>query len=308
VKIAICVATWRRPVMLSQLLESLGALEVDPEVASGLFVVVVDNDAAGSAAPVVESARRRLPWPLHWAVEPVRNISLARNRAVRMALAEGAEWVAFIDDDEVAPPRWLDGLVRAQREHRADVVAGPVVPRYPPGTPAWVVQGGFFQRPRQAAGARVRVAETSNALVSARLLADTSGPFDPAFGRAGGGDSHFFIRARRAGATMVWADAPVAETVPPSRAEAGWILRRAFRVGNCGTFAERGAVPLAAWLPRRTAAALARVVLGAGLLVPAALGGRAAVMRTLWQICCGAGSLAGIVGFRYVEYERPHGE
>ena len=89
---------------------------------------------------------------------------------------------------------------------------------------------------------------------------------------------------------------------------AGWILRRAFRVGNCGTFAERGTVPLAAWLPRRTAVAVARVVFGAAFLVPAALRGRAAVVRRLWQICWGAGSFAGILGFRYVEYQRRHGE
>jgi hypothetical protein len=308
VKIAICVATWRRPVMLSQLLQSLATLEVGPEVSAELFVVVVDNDPAGSAAPVIEAARRLLPWPLVSAAEPVRNISLARNRAVRVALSRGAEWVAFIDDDELAPPRWLAELVRVQREHRADVVAGPVEPRFPPGTPEWVVRGGFFAPPRQASGARVPVAQTGNSLVSARLLAGPGGPFDPAFGRAGGGDSRFFISARRAGAALVWADSPVAETVPPSRARVGWILRRAFRVGNCGTFAERGTVPLAAWLPRRTALALARVVVGTGVLIPAALRGRAAVVRVLWQICCGAGSLAGILGFRYVEYERAHGE
>jgi glycosyltransferase involved in cell wall biosynthesis len=307
-KIAICVATCRRPVMLSQLLRSLAALQVDPDIAAELFVVIVDNDAAASAGPVVEAARRFLPWPLLSAVEPVRNISLARNLGVRLALAAGAEWVAFIDDDELATPGWIAELVRVQREHGADVVAGPVEPRFSPDIPEWVVRGGFFARPRQAPGTPARVAETSNSLVSARLLAAIEGPFDPAFGLAGGGDSHFFLRARRGGATIVWADAPVAETIPRSRARAGWILRRAFRVGNCGAFAERGAAPVAAWLPRRAALSVARVVAGAGLLIPAALRGRAAAVRMLWRICLGAGALAALAGFRYVEYEGLHGE
>ena len=50
-----------------------------------------------------------------YAVEPERNIALARNRA--LSLARG-EKLAFIDDDEMASPFWLSTLLAAEKRYR----------------------------------------------------------------------------------------------------------------------------------------------------------------------------------------------
>lgn len=306
--VAIAITTYRRPRGLAALLRSLRAQELAPGLAAQVRVVVVDNDAAGSARALVESVAAESPWPTEYAVEPERNISRARNRGVHAALAAGATHVAFVDDDEEAAPGWLAELLRVCVDYRADVVWGRVVPTLPEGAPRWIADGGFFDRGRMPTGTPVPVAETANALVSAGVLRRLEGPFDPAFGITGGGDSHFFLRAAASGVRMVWADdAVVTEPVPPNRATARWILRRAFRVGNGGVFIERSTRPTARWLPARVAKATGRVVLGAALLVAAPVRGRAAAVAALRSVASGIGALSGLLGYRYVAYRQVDG-
>lgn len=302
-RVAICINTYRRPRLLEELLRSIAAMHVPDAVE--ITVIVVDNDSSESASTVIE--RAALVWPTLYELEPIRNISLARNRAVQRALAEGADFIAFIDDDETASPRWLAELLRVQAETAAEVVTGPVIGRPAADAPAWARHGGFFTRQRAVgSGTAVPGAETANALV-ARAVAQTFA-FDPAFGLAGGGDSHFFLRARQAGARIVWAaGAIVEESVPPSRANLRWLLRRAFREGNCGAFVERGVLPLRAWMPRRLAVAVARCALGAAMLLIAPLRGRVATIRALRQLALALGSIAGTFGYRYAEYRSVHG-
>jgi succinoglycan biosynthesis protein ExoM len=294
--VAICVATYRRPAQLAALCEALARLERGPET---LLLAVADDDAEGSARAVVNAARARLPFPVVYEVEPERNISLARNRSIRIALKLGAEWLAFIDDDEVPHPDWLAALLRVQRMTGADVVTGPVIARPPDGTPRWL-RGAFSRDHAVPSGTAVPLAETANALVSRAVVehvaAATGAPFEPEFGLSGGGDTRFFLRARLAGARMVWAaEAVVVEEVPPSRARLGWLLRRSFRVGNAGAFVERGVLPALRWMPRRLAASFFHLVVAAGLLA-------VAPVRALRYAAQAAGSIAGMLGIRYSEY------
>lgn len=87
-------------------------------------VLVVDNLPDGRARAVVERHRAEFRWPLHFVEEPERGIAQARNRAVTEAMALGAEWIAFIDDDDLPRPDWLWWLVRRQQETGASVVFG----------------------------------------------------------------------------------------------------------------------------------------------------------------------------------------
>ena len=79
--ISLCIATYRRPDRLAALLDDLVAQHELPH-----DVVVVDNDASGSAREVVER-RRTLgaPFPIRYDIQPEKNISLTRNRSVALA-------------------------------------------------------------------------------------------------------------------------------------------------------------------------------------------------------------------------------
>ncbi|HEX8272072.1 MAG TPA: glycosyltransferase [Longimicrobiaceae bacterium] len=308
VRVAVCVATLQRPLLLGALLDSLAGLVFRKSPGVEPFIVVVDNDPQQTAREVVDAARDRLPFPVVYDVEPNRGIPHARNCGVRSALSRGAEFVAFIDDDEVASPDWLDELLDVQRRSGADVVSGPSLPRFAPGVEPWVVEGGFFTYPRYATGESIPIAATNNALVAAHLFRGTEEPFDPAFGLSGMDDSHFFMRVKMGGARLVWADeARVEEFIPASRARVGWIVKRAFRIGNGYVFCVRALTPPHRWVIPRVAGALARIGYGTLSLPFAAVRGRASLVSALRTISNGAGSLVALAGKRYQEYTVIHG-
>src|SRR5208282_2362401 len=119
--VSLCIATYRRPDRLEALLEDLTRQTRPPNE-----LVVVDNDAAASARAVVERrVSLRAPFPIRYDIQPLKNISLTRNRTVELATGQ---WVAFIDDDERAPTTWLERLMDAATRYEADGVLGPVDP------------------------------------------------------------------------------------------------------------------------------------------------------------------------------------
>jgi succinoglycan biosynthesis protein ExoM len=306
-RVLVCIPTFRRPAMLADLLASLQEQRFD-EARLAVEIVVVDNDAGQSAEPVVAEVRDRLGWPVHYRLEPERNIAMARNRAVHTALARGAQLLAFVDDDERVPEHWLATLVEGLERLGADAVCGPVAARLDPATPRWLREAGFFGLPAATTGAPVAYPNMSNLLARAELFAGQHEPFDPRFGLLGGSDARLFAGWRLRGVrTLAVREATVEETIPPSRARPGWLLRRAFRVGNTALLVEKS-------LPRgqrrvlyRLGRSSLRLALGAVVLAPTLLLGRAAVLRALWNLCFGAGSWAAAAGYRYQEYRHVHG-
>lgn len=242
-----------------------------------------------------------LPWPVVYDLEPKRGTSHARNRAVQLALQSGADLVAFIDDDEVASPLWLDELIQVQRRYEADVVCGPVLPHYDQGVPRWVIDGRFFERPRHKTGEALPVASGGNVLVTRSFLADAGGPFDHRFGlpHAMGEDTHLFMRIRRAGGRIVWADdAVVTESVPPTRATARWLLHRAYSAGKSFAQCERSLGVSPRQAAQRGVRALGRVARGCLLLAASVPLGRASTVKALRDVWQGTGVLIGLLGGR----------
>jgi GT2 family glycosyltransferase len=305
--VSVCVVTYRRPVELAALLRSLGMLTFSESRRPRVEVVVVDNDPLGSAGVVCETVGREIRWPVRYLEEPKPGIAPARNRAV--AAAEGhADFIAFIDDDEVAEPSWLDELLHVQATYDADVVGGPVLPRYAPDLPEWARRSGLFERRRLPTGTGITHAATGNVLVRTTLFRELRRTFDERLALAGGEDTHFFLDAALRGYRLVWADEALAhELVPKSKSTARWILRRAFRVGITFSFCERDLNPSARTLALRVAKGVGRIAHGLLLLPPALLSGRGASLKAMRRICAGAGNLAGAVGIRYQEHRRMNG-
>ena len=133
-------------------------------------VIVVDNDPTCSAKVFCEQLQSQFKWSLKYFSEPQRGISYVRNKAVAAA-SNAADFILFIDDDEVPEPAWLDQLLIAQAAYSADVVAGPSLPFFPlTDTPAWVITGKFFELPRFNTGHLLQYTGTNNVLVRAQIL------------------------------------------------------------------------------------------------------------------------------------------
>lgn len=310
-RVAVCITTYKRPEGLGRLLAGLNGLTFEGEVPPSLVVVVVDNDAARTAASVCEEAREWLVWPLEYHVESRRGISQARNKAVACAVALGAEFVAFVDDDEVPEPLWLDELLSVQRKYSADVVGGPVLPYFYEPVPEWVVKGKFFEqpfeRPRYPTGHLLELTAAGNVLVRTGVFDEMGAHFDEELGLTGGEDTLFFARAYEAGYKLIWADGAVAhEWTPASRANARWLLRRAYRLGNSRSVYENQANAGPGARMVRIAKGCGRVVQGLLLLVPSVplslVTGRQSIMKALVLVSRGAGMLAGVLRIRFEEY------
>lgn len=298
--ISICICTCRRPAMLEQLLAALAL-----QCAGDAEILVADNDPEHSAQAVLERWQQRLPLRFVHVSQP--NIALARNATIELAKGH---WIALIDDDELPSPTWLNDLLDTQRRFAADIVMAPVLPGYGPEIPAWLREGGFFERPRHTTGTTItdKDARSGNALIRASLLKAIQGPFDPDFGRSGGEDSVIFRQLYRSGAQFVWCDeAIVTEPVAPDRARPGWLLRRAYRFGQTTIQVElyRQTLPrqllIGGYLGAR---ALLQCAIALALSIFNAPGSKIKSFRWLRTAVAQLGKLSALLGRRYLEYGR----
>jgi succinoglycan biosynthesis protein ExoM len=227
-KISVCVATYRRQGRLELLLDDLVKQELLPSE-----VVVVDNDATGSAREVVEKRiELGAPFPIHYDIQPVKNISLTRNRTVILA---SGDWVAFIDDNERAPAPWLKQLTKTVIKSSADGVLGPVVPIVPLEAPGWIQRGHFYDWSRMETGEEVPLNKLrlGNLILRGSILRTSPEPFDASYGLTGGEDGDLLMRLAQQGAYIVWCDeAIVLEPVEATRLSLRWLLLRALRGGQ----------------------------------------------------------------------------
>jgi succinoglycan biosynthesis protein ExoM len=299
--LSLCIATYRRPERLAAVLLDLTQQTRLPDE-----VVVVDNDAQESARPIVEARLRAgAPYPIRYAVQPQKNISLTRNKTVELATGD---WLAFIDDDERAPLGWLAQLMDAALRYEADGVLGPVNPIVPSSAPGWIRRGRFYDFPRMQSGMvippnRLRF---GNVLVKASWLRRSATPFDPSLGLTGGEDGDLLARLQQEGARIVWCDeAIVNEPVEPSRLSLQWLMARALRGGQdfarhamVGRYGEMS-------LPQRVnffMVAIAQALLAAVLALVLWPLGRHHAARWLTAASANIGKLSVLWGWRYREY------
>jgi glycosyltransferase involved in cell wall biosynthesis len=302
---ALCITTFLRPTGLTEALEAVARMRIP--AGWDLEIVVIDNDAEGSARPIAEAAAAG-GLPLRYVVEPKRGLSHVRNRAC--AEAADRDWLLFLDDDEAPHEDWLERIDATQRAADADVTIGPSVPVFDEQPPAWVETGGFFERERFATGTRIPFwnARTSGVLVRIASYAHLGDePFDPYLALSSGEDRNFFCAIEDAGGTFVWADdAIVRERVPASRSNLGWIVRRGFRTGNSRSMT---LVRLEHGGPWRRFKRIVRggidMSMGAGRMIVGPDTARR--VRGLQHGAYGLGLALGALGYRYDEYKRTHG-
>lgn len=221
----VCVCTYRRP-QVADLLASLAK----QQLAHGwrLRVIVADNDETASAQETVERAFAAHDLEGVFIHAPARNISIARNACLDAATAP---YAVFVDDDEIARPKWLARLINRLNESGAGVVFGRVAAVYGADAPAWAVNGDLHSTRAFFRNGAIEGGYTCNVLL--RRDAVGSLRFDPAFGRSGGEDTVFFGALDRAGVAMAYAaEAVVEELVAPARTRLGWLVSRAFRSGQ----------------------------------------------------------------------------
>jgi succinoglycan biosynthesis protein ExoM len=300
-RVSVCIATCRRPERLAGLLEDLRQQQHPPDQ-----VVVVDNDAAGSARAIVQCfTAAKPPFAVEYGIQPERNIAMTRNRTVELARGE---WIAFVDDDERAPNTWLRQLIDSAAEFEADGVLGPVEPQVPPHAPAWIRRGRFYDFPRMRTGVLVPLNRMrfGNVLLRGAHLRAEEGPFDTAYGLTTGEDGDLLVRLVKKGARIIWCDsASVSEPIETARLSLRWLLERAMCGGQ--EFARqtlRGAYRRIGPLGRARffARALLQLAIALGLALMCLPTGRHRAVAWLMRAAANAGKLTAFLGWRRRAY------
>ena len=225
--IDICICTFRRQ-HLADTLRSLAHLRVNTDWR--VQIIVADNDDVPSARQLAESASRDTPFPFTYIHAPARNISIARNACLNKSMSD---LIAFIDDDELVTPEWLEAMVATYYEKNADVVLGPVRAEYSSNCPLWMRHGDFHSTKPAWVKGEIITGYTCNVLFNRTAKAIAGLRFRADLGRTGGEDTVFFSTVYKAGGRIVYApEALVTEEVPADRANFAWLFKRRYRYGQ----------------------------------------------------------------------------
>lgn len=225
------LTTGQRPADLKRCLAGFVAMQ--PAAGVTWRLVLVSNGTlavpAGVAALAVQQS-----MPVTVLHESMASIPRARNRAITDALAQGSDYLAFVDDDAVPDSDWLLRITEAIRRTGADAVTGPQLPVFPEDSPARLRRAAVFQAREFPRDEPCRWAASNNVMFSLAFVERKGLRFDETFA-TGGSDKAFFLRFAAAGGVIRWEpEAIVREPVVRGRLSLRWAVARSWRMGTTG--------------------------------------------------------------------------
>jgi glycosyltransferase involved in cell wall biosynthesis len=267
--VSVVVTTFNRAASLARALACLAAQQTAGEFT--LEIVVVDNASTDDTRAVVRQLAAGDAPQTRYCFDPRQGLPFARNRG--LSEAQG-EWIAFFDDDQLAPPEWLLTLIRFARSRKLQCVGGARTLRFESEAPQ-LAQYGRQLLGESNAGERpvpyrrTLLPTTGNVLVH-RSVFDALHGFDETW-LEGGEDTEFFNRLVSSNVEAWYTpDAVVEHVIPANRTEAAYLNRIALRHGvtiGRRDVEERGRRQLPFWMA-------ARAVHGAALLGPRLIGAK----------------------------------
>lgn len=214
-------------------------------------VLVVDNNSTDDTQDRIQRLREHAPRTLRYLFEKHQGASLARNAGIRAARGD---ILAFIDDDAVAQPGWLDALAETyQMRPDAWCVGGKIVLDLPEDLPVWFDVGSpdlLSYLGRLDLGTATIERHYPNYLHGAnfsvrRDALDRVGLFDPALGPAGRSrfeseEIELCWRMQEAGGRVYYCGgAVVTHSVPDARLSKRYFRRRAHWSGRTWALLDR---------------------------------------------------------------------
>jgi len=316
IHVCICVCTYKRPQGLGSLLSGLESQTYGENSPPHITVIIADNEVNPANEQICHEFSQRTSIPLNYVPVTERGISYARNACLDHVPSH-MDFIAFLDDDEIPEPDWLDQLLETQARTKGDVIFGPVLPSFSGDVPEWIKQGHFFETPRWhndlEDGQELASAATGNCLLLNTMLKESGLGFDRKLALSGGEDKLFFRQIRQMGYRIFWAsNARVTETISPQRARFSYLLRYEFRRGNLKLIIKLQFPQYADGPLRKMKLVLkiftkstTNILSGMGIMAGALLlwkNHKDQFFTGAFRISEGLGMFASILGFRYSHY------
>lgn len=302
VKVTVAICTFRRPDSLSKLLSDISGQRFLRVKGVELSILVVDNDDQCSARDVVTNAGAFIKYPVRYVSQPVKGLSTVRNTALECC--EGADFVAFVDDDEHVIDTWLEELLFHGVNPSVVFVIGPVRPQFPVACPDYFVRSQLYHRREFPDGAMVLSGNTGNSLLRVAWLRAKGLRFRSEFDQSGGEDTCFFADVVSHGGNGVYAALAIAyEPVARERLSIWWLMRRRCRYGATEVIEQSMREPRSVWICSRYALrGLVRMMVACALVAGFCVIDRARALRYACAGARGVGYLFGAFGRKVREY------
>lgn len=234
-RVVICIPTFKRPISLTRLLDSISLLKTDFK----FQVLVADNDGLKKDGfELVNKYKKNSSFELNTFVVHKQGISYVRNELMLIAFEKyNADFIAMVDDDETVDSNWLQALIDMKHETGADAVTGIIYPEFPFEPPKWTNNNNLYWRRSDLNGLIPLIQGTGAVLLSRSFWTKNKDlMFDHAFGLTGGEDKEFFMRMKEKGATFACSKNAISyEYYGEERITKKWALDRAYRIGSADT-------------------------------------------------------------------------
>jgi glycosyltransferase involved in cell wall biosynthesis len=134
VDISVIICTRNRAADLPDALASVWAQE--PALDTGYELIVVDNGSSDGTRELLQTTIENAPISTRYIYEPIPGLSRARNAGAEAAMGK---IFAYLDDDAIASPGWLNAIWRSfQQNENVWVVGGCVKLKWMGERPAWL--------------------------------------------------------------------------------------------------------------------------------------------------------------------------
>jgi glycosyltransferase involved in cell wall biosynthesis len=141
--ITVILCTYNRCQSLAKALDSAAGLTLPQSV--DWEVLVVDNNSHDQTREVVEGFCRRYPGRFRYLFEPQPGKSYALNAGIRDA---SGDILAFMDDDVILEPSWLQNLTLSLHDKQWAGAGGPILPLWASSPPRWLcLESSYGQVP-----------------------------------------------------------------------------------------------------------------------------------------------------------------
>lgn len=230
--ITVVISSYNRAAQLALALQGL-TRQTAPR--QHFCVLVVDNNSQDDSEQVVQRFADNLA--IAFVNEPQQGVGYVRNTGFR--LAQGA-YVAFLDDDAIPHPDYLERILDDIERDQADCFCGPILPYYDHPKPSWFKDS--YEARQLYEDKRIMPAGTywlGSNMVWKRSVLEALGGFSEGLGMkgntlAGGEDTDLFHRywqLKPEGKMIYDPDAIVYHRVPAYKMKVSYMLKRNVAAG-----------------------------------------------------------------------------